>query len=648
MNKKKNVATPTIKNSSLSENEGDSRIINLIVKFLVKLKNFEIDTFIGNWYQNQSKSAKTAFLSAFIIGFVSHLFIYTGRYFGDHDPGLYWRTNPTIQTGRWFNKVINVLSYGYIMPMIVGIFVTLFLALSAFYICKIFSIEKKINAILIAALLTTFPSIAFTNLFLYDSANYHFGVFLAVLAVFVTIKYKLGFALGAILLMLTLAIYQSKFNIALALCVFYLINHALDKDFSFKSAGKLMLRFFLMSGLAGLFYAISLPIFFRIHDSSFGGHRGFSPESMSERLLSISGLVSELYRAYREFLRSFLGDIYLVINPLLYAYLVLAALAAILLVITIIKYNIHKQPMRLLFILGLLIIIPFTSNFAGFLATNTVCTMIYPFVLVLVSFVIFFDQHVVKQSLMRSTMVVCVFFISANYIISNNAFYLRAFFFNAQMTSLNTRIAGRIDPLLPLIESNPRRYTYFGSLPNEYLHSSPPFFNEHGSVTGGRALGHNSFISPRGHEGWQRNLFALNLRSLHGINLSSLPGGYERELIHEEVLASNMPIWPAEDSVAIINDVIVINFGIADVIYVEDEQYFRARHWINEGYASHEYHWRVYLNDAYLFSSITNTTDLSFDMTETEGSYYVQVQIRNNNLNFHYPRRSITVPIESQ
>ena len=270
------------------------------------------------------------------------------------------------------------------MPLIIGLLVTLFLSLTAFYTCKIFNIEKKINAILIGSLLTTFPSIAFTNLYLWDSANYHFGVILAILAVYVTIRYKLGFIMGAVFLMFTLAIYQSKVNIALATCVFYLIHQTLANNFSFKRMKAIMLRFSLLIGLGCLFYAISLPISFLIHNKDFGGNRGFSPESMRERILSISGFMNEFIRAYREFFHSFTGDIYLVVNSLLYAYLVLTVLAVGLLVYMIIKKEIHKQPMRLILIFLLVGIIPFACNFAGFLATDTYGVMIYSFVLLLV------------------------------------------------------------------------------------------------------------------------------------------------------------------------------------------------------------------------------------------------------------------------
>jgi len=619
-----------------------------IRKHLKKLITLEIDILFPIWYQNQPKAAKMAFISAFLIGFISHLFVYTGRYFGNHDLGRHWHEIPTVQTGRWFNVFITQLSYGYVMPLIVGIFVTLFLSLSAFYVCKLFNIGKKINAILIGALLTTFPSVAFTNLFLYDSANYHFGVILAVLAVYVTIRFKFGFVLGGILLMLTLAIYQSKFNIALALCVFYLIIHAISHQFNFKDARTLMSRFSLMTVLAGILYAISLPLSILVHKVNLGGHRGFSPESVRNRLFSISGFTSELTRAYREFFGSFFGNIYLVVNSLLFSYLFFIGLSAIFLFGTIVELRIYKQPVRLLFIFGLLVTVPFASNFAGFLAVDTYGPMIYPFVLIFVFFIVLSERYINALPIMRSAMVVIVLFIVANYVIINNAFYLRAFFFNERLSSISTRIAGRIDILLPSVESNIRKYTYFGTLPNEYLHQQTPLFDEHG-ITYDGPLQHNSFVLLHCDSEWQRRVFNQNLRALHGIHLQSLPNGFIRDQIHEEVLSSNMPIWPAKGSVAIINDVIVINFGIADVIFEEDRQYLRVRHWISEGHAQHnyEYNWRVYQNDIYHFSTTTNTAELPFDDLTNENNYYVQVSIRNTSVNFNYPRTSISLPNEN-
>jgi len=229
----------------------------------------------------------------------------------------------------------------------------------------------------------------------------------------------------------------------------------------------------------------------------------------------------------------------------------------------------------------------------------------------------------------------------------NNAFYLRAFFFNQRLTSISTSIADRIDPLLPLIESYPRQYTYFGTIANEYFFRQTPLFDEHG-VTSDGSLGQNSFVILHNDSPWQRRVFADNLRTLHGVDLYSLPDGYERDEIQQEMLASNMPVWPAEGSIAVINDVIVINFGIAAIVFNEHYSYFQARHWISEGHATHdyEYDWRVYQNDSYFKSLTTNEPELLLDTSTRENEYTVTVSIRNTTIDFNWSATSITIPTE--
>jgi len=217
------------------------------------------------------------------------------------------------------------------------------------------------------------------------------------------------------------------------------------------------------------------------------------------------------------------------------------------------------------------------------------------------------------------------------------------------LTSLSTRIAVRIDPLVPLIESNPRKYTYFGSLPNEYFYPISPRFDEHG-ITRDGPLGHSQFLLFRNSDDtWRRSLLGRTLQNLHGISLSSLPDGVERNQIHEEVLATNMPIWPADDSVAIVNDIIVINFGTSDITLdtLANEQNFRIRRWVSEGHANHdyEYYWRIYQNGVYFFSSTTITDELSVnDVVIGENFYYVSVYFRNTTIGYDFHRISAYFP----
>ena len=251
----------------------------------------------------------------------------------------------------------------------------------------------------------------------------------------------------------------------------------------------LILKFFLASVLGASFYVISLFISFSRNNMTFGGHRGFSPEAIGASFSSFRGVANEIMRTYRDFISSFTGSLYIVVGPLFWAYVVLFIVVTIFLCYIIYKYEIYKNLFQLMLIILFISISPFILNFTGFLATSTVETMIYPFVLLLVAVVILVDKHGKQIPLLSSSLIILMFFISSNFIIINNAFYLQAFFFNQRLNSLTIRIANQIDPLIPLIESEERVwFTYFGNIiDNEYSFNDASLFDEHG-VRGGEQL----------------------------------------------------------------------------------------------------------------------------------------------------------------
>ena len=454
---------------------------------------FDIGEAVLDFWEDQHAAAKTAFMSACIIGFVSHIFVYTGRFYGRDDMGIIRRMEPMVGTGRWFTTFITNLSYGYILPLVSGVLVTFFLAVSAFYVCKLFKIQKKLNAVLIAGLMSTFPSIANTNLFLYDTSNYHFGAMLAVLAVYVTAKFKYGFFAGAFLSMLTLAIFQSKFNIVLTLSVLYLIAELLDekKDFGIVLKQNLV-KFTALVGFGTLLYIISLPISFLIHDTTFNEYRGFSPSSMTERLLSVSGFVFAVESTYQNYFAGFFGNVYLIVDSLRHTYVVLLMFGVLLLYAVVAEKKLHTQNLRLILIVLLVMLIPFASNFSNFFDTyDAYGLMIYAFVFTLVFIIVLSEKSKKFFPLAKSVISVLMVVVIANYIIGNNVFYLRAHYVNQRTHSLTIRLLNRIDPLLPYT----RQVTFFGGLPNDYYALYSGFAYEHVNIRDGSALTRNVFLA---------------------------------------------------------------------------------------------------------------------------------------------------------
>jgi len=112
-----------------------------------------------------------------------------------------------------------------------------------------------------------------------------------------------------------------------------------------------------------------------------------------------------------------------------------------------------------------------------------------------------------------------------------------------------------------------------------------------------------------------------------------------------------MPVWPAEGSVGIIDEVIVVNFGVSDIIFAEDERgwYFRARHWISEGHEQHNYRysWQVFRNGKLLRSSVTDIDRLYPLMPGSDDEYRITVMVTNETMNFNYPSASMVLTADN-
>ncbi|MDR0221014.1 MAG: glucosyltransferase domain-containing protein [Lachnospiraceae bacterium] len=534
------------------------------MSFVEKAKNFDVAKMARTWWQGKPPAAKTAFLAALLAGYVSHLFVYTGRYFGMDDMGRIQDEIGPVGTGRWFNGwIISVLTQYYVLPMVSGILVSFFLAVAALYICTVLGINKKSNAVLAGILLSTFPSIANTNIYLTYTIDYHFAVLLAVLAVYITLKYKFGYLAGAVLAMLTLAIYQSKLNIAIALCLFYLSLQLL-KGVSLKRIGGCAVRLALLIGLGGIFYAISLPISMRVFNTAFNDYKGMSPGSIQERLLSVTTIGRAIAHMYMSYFDGFFSNMFLNVFYIKHTYLVVFLLTALFVVLIVIKQELYKQWGRLLLLAAAFALVPFGSNFASLFDSGGVYgVMTYSYVLLLVFAIAVSEQCDNVYPLAKSLFMLALVLIIVNYVSGNNIYYLRAHYQNQRTFSLTVRVLDRIEPLLPLASEN--KVTVFGALPNEYLPGGTRFGASAENLREGSALFKGVFLNYDMESGpFALHQFGGNISNNHGIRLSMLAEGEERERLRQKVLDTDMPVWPAEGAVAVLDGVVVVNFGIAD------------------------------------------------------------------------------------
>lgn len=99
-----------------------------------------------------------------------------------------------------------------------------------------------------------------------------------------------------------------------------------------------------------------------------------------------------------------------------------------------------------------------------------------------------------------------------------------------------------------------------------------------------------------------------------------------------------MPMWPADGSVDIIDDVIVVNFGLVDITF-ENGEYFKTRHWRIEKNEQQEYkyYWQIYKNGSLIKDIVTDIPKVYTDILNGNGNYEIRVRVKNVDSNFSYP-----------
>ncbi len=159
----------------------------------------------------------TVFLSVFIIGLITHGFIFS-NFFLSHDalnecylfgPVNYYDYSVVIHKvslGRFFAPIYDIVFRGPVAsPWLVGTLSLLWIALSIYFVCLLFDIESKIEIGIISAIfLTNLSLISDIGSFMNDLDSYAFALLLALLSVYFRNQGKLMLIPSAVCLVLML------------------------------------------------------------------------------------------------------------------------------------------------------------------------------------------------------------------------------------------------------------------------------------------------------------------------------------------------------------------------------------------------------------------------------------------------------------
>ena len=255
-----------------------------------------------DWRGAVTPAVRWAFLCCFAAGFFAHLFAITNII--PNSDGISRVSDPQQMTvsGRWFLHYATMWN-GYIQaPAVIGFFSLLFLSLSAALTVQLLRVQSPVIGGLCGALMSVFPSVAYTFLYMFTASAYFFGLLFAILAVWLTHKYRLGFLPGAVLLACAVGTYQAYLAAAASLALILVILAGLEGKRSGKELLCLGLRFLGMLALGMLLYFGLLKLFLTVKHLQLLDYKGISALGSD---ITLQGILSLLWLTYKRFVQYF-------------------------------------------------------------------------------------------------------------------------------------------------------------------------------------------------------------------------------------------------------------------------------------------------------------------------------------------------------
>lgn len=396
-----------------------------------------------------SREDKVAFISTIIVGILTHIYLFTNNIFnsdgvltGPYQSGYMWE----LSIGRWALEYFGRIGTGFTLPIVIGTISIICLGAISCLITNLFHLKESINIILVSCIIVTFPSITATFGFVFTADVYMISYLLSVLSLYIVERNKnlKGIAIGAIILSISMGIYQAYIGVSIMLVVILLILSLLNNNNIKKTLQNLFI-YFIYGVLGTGVYFIILKIFLKIKNTTLASYRGID-EIGKITLGSLPSIIKSIYKYFYEFL--FTRNIYYnsKLRMLLYALIILSILSLI--CIVIIKNKIYKNYISAVFIFILLLSIPIIAAIMKILAPNTNISMLMipQFALVFVLPVILLEKVDCKNiNLIKWITTVTCILLAFNYYLLDNVAYLNLQLQYEKAYSIANRITERIE-----------------------------------------------------------------------------------------------------------------------------------------------------------------------------------------------------------
>ena len=326
------------------------------------------ETFFQTIRQKIKPSWVTVFFSVLLFGLSAHAYAFF-NYIPNWDSVIsYYSDQNTIHLGRCFLTLACGISSFYDLSWVNGLLSLFYLAATAVLISELLQIRKKSTLILLSALLVTFPAVTSTFGYLYTADGYMLAMLCMTLAIYLTLKHRLGFLPGALLLMFGFGCYQAYITFAAMLVIVYSLDELLHRNTPVSALAWKWLRALACAASGYVLYVIVNRILLSLQHVTLADYQGISALNGS----GLGGGFAPLTAAKQcliDFAYFFTGPLhrmnfYSVLNLCMLALLICGALSRI------VRRRLFRSPARLSCIVLFALLVPFVCYAVYFLTPD--------------------------------------------------------------------------------------------------------------------------------------------------------------------------------------------------------------------------------------------------------------------------------------
>ena len=243
---------------------------------------------------------KVSFFSAFCIGLIVHMPVLVSD-IPNHDglSSMYFDQN-MITSGRWFLMVACGFSSFYTIPWLIGVLGLIFLSFAAAALTELLEVRRMWAAVLIGGLLVSFPALASTFAYVFTMDGYMLALFLAVLAVLLTKKYRVGFIYGGICLAFSMGTYQAYLPFAMILSVYAILMMAAGPE-GIREKLKKIACYLYMGIIGTVLYYVMLQILLTIQGKELDTYQGINGMASGAAAGGFFPILKEMYHDFFAF-----------------------------------------------------------------------------------------------------------------------------------------------------------------------------------------------------------------------------------------------------------------------------------------------------------------------------------------------------------